>query len=164
MCLEDPQCSITAGTVENGEGCSEAEIMLGCEGAPSILFDGVIGMERLQDADLLQYYTWRQQYTSRPYVAMYFDPPLVEIPNITLYFYHEGGDIQVPSAINICFSSSLEIPCNSIEPPTRPRGERGMIVWPVTLTNVTSIGFLRIDMEHIYTSWAWTGLYFPQWN
>ena len=150
VCLEDPECSVTASTVENGEGCSEAEIMLRCEGAPSILFDGVIGIERLQDVDLSQYYTWRQQYISRPYVAMYFVPPLVEIPNITLYFYHKGGDIQAPSAINICFSSSLGDPCNSMEQPTRPRIKEGVIVWPVTLTNVTSIEYLRIDMKHIH--------------
>ena len=79
---------------------------------------------------------------------MSFDPPLVELPNITLYFYRRD-DIRAP-LITMCFSRFLNYtPCDNIELSERPRTRDGVVVWPVTLpTDVTSVTFLRIDMEH----------------
>ena len=93
--IQDPQCTSNQG-------------LLTCPGPLSILFDGVIGGPLSDDEDLLQFYTWRQEFTSRPYVAMSFNPPLEEISNITLYFYHEGGDIQATISLSMCFSRSLD--------------------------------------------------------
>ena len=119
-----------------------------CPGSTSILFDGVIGGPLSDDEDLLQYYTWRQELTPMPYVAMNFDPPLVEVPNITLYFYHTGDNIQGSIAINIamCFLSSLD--CNTIEVPQLSDPSIGVVVHPVMLpTNTTSVKYLRINLE-----------------
>ena len=85
-----------------------------------------------------------------PYVAMNFDPPLVEVPNITLHFYHTGGDIQGSMATNItmCFLRSLDSDCNTIEVPQLSDPNIGVVVCPVMLsTNTTSVKFLQIDME-----------------
>ena len=143
--LRDPQCNVTTGDRKRD---SEGGASLTCMGASSVLFDGVIGQDRPERMELLQYYTWRQEYTPRPYVAMSFDPPLVEIPNITLYFYRRGH-IQAPF-ITMCFSRSLNhTPCSNIELPRRPSLHDGVIVWPVTLpTDVTSVTYLRINMQH----------------
>ena len=127
--------------------------MLQCVGPSSALFDGVIRREipnRPENTDLLQHYTWHQTFTPNPYVAMLFDPPLVELPNITMYFYQNRTlDIRVPF-ITMCFSKSLNFnSCNNIELPGRPRLSNGVVVWPVTLlTNATSVRYLRIDMQH----------------
>ena len=135
--LRDPQCNDTEGGT-----------LLTCMGPSSVLFDGVIGQDRPQRMELLQYYTWRQEFTPRLYVSMSFDPPLVEIPNITLYFYRRG-DVRAPF-ITMCYSRSLNYtPCNSIELPERPRLHDGVNEWSVTLlTDVTSVTYLRIDMQH----------------
>ena len=144
-CLQDDQCNVTA----NGKRSSEAEILLTCAGPPSTLFDGVIGADQPQGAELLQYYTWRREFTPRPYVAMSFDPPLVELPNITLYFHHAGGRIQAAISLSMCFSTSPDYnPCNSIEVPQLPDPDDGVVAHPVTLpANTTSVTYLRIDME-----------------
>ena len=143
--VQDDQCSVTA----NEKRSSGAEILLTCAGPNSTLFDGVIGADEPQGAELLQYYTWRRQFTPRPYVAMSFDPPLVELPNTTLYFYHAGGDIQAAISISICFSRSPDYnPCQNVEVPEFPRARDGVIVRSVMLpTNATSVAYLRIDME-----------------
>ena len=89
-CVQDPLCSRTSGTSSNGEGCSQAEILLTCAGLSSRLFDGDTGNDvpnDPEDNDLLQYYTWQQGLTPSPYIAMIFNQPLVELPNIAMYFY-----------------------------------------------------------------------------
>ena len=141
--LRDPHCNNAAV-----DGGSEGGTLLTCAGPSSVLFDGVIGQDRPQRTELLQYYTWQQEFTPRPYVSMSFDPPLVELSNITLYFYQRGS-VRAP-LITICFSRFLNYtPCNNIELSVRPRIRDGVVVWPVTLpTDVTSVTFLRIDMQH----------------
>ena len=144
--LQDDQCSVTP----NGTTSSGTEILLTCAGPNSTLFDGVIGTtNEPEGAELLQYYTWRREFTPRPYVAMSFDPPLVEIPNITLYFYHAGGQIQAGVSLSMCFSRSPDYsPCNRIEVPYLTDPDKGVVVHPVMLpTNATSVTYLRIDME-----------------
>ena len=83
---------------------------------------------------------------------MYFDPPLEELPNITLYFYHAGGDIQAAISLSMCFSRSPDnIPCNKIEVPQLLDPNDGVVVHTVMLpTNTTSVTYLRIDMELLF--------------
>ena len=152
-CLQDPQCSTMISRDDRKRG-SASQVLLRCVGPSSALFDGVIGREipdRPENTDLSQhYYTWHQEFISNPYVAMSFDPPLVELPNITMYFYRNRIlEIRVPF-VTMCFSRSLNFkPCNNIELPERPRTRSGVVVWPVTLlTNATSVTYLRIDMQH----------------
>ena len=160
QCLEDPQCSTVASSSDDDDDkkrSSGDQALLICPGPSSPLFDGVIGRDIggggnvPQDTDLLRHYTWQQGITPNPYVAMFFDSPLVEVPNITMYFYHEGRlDIQ-PPFISMCFSRSLNFsPCNTIQLPSRPGGlNNRVLVWPITLlTNATSVTYLRIDMWH----------------
>ena len=134
--IQDPQCRSIQG-------------LLACPGPLSILFDGVIGGPLSHNEDLLQFYTWRREFTPLPYIAMSFNPPLEELSNITLYFYHEGGDIEAAISLNVCFSRSLDYnPCLDIEVPDIPDPERGVVVYSVMLpTNTTSVTYLRIDME-----------------
>ena len=134
--IQDPQCQSISG-------------LLTCPVSTSILFDGVIGGPLPDDEDLLQFYTWRQEFTPRPYVAMSFDPPLEELPNITLYFLHAGRQIQAEISLSMCFSRSLDYnPCHNIEVPDIPDPDRGVVVHSVMLpTNTTSVTYLRIDME-----------------
>ena len=143
--LKDPQCN---DATEDRKRDSEGGALLTCMGPSSVLFDGVIGQDRPEHMALLQYYTWQQEDTPSPYVSMSFNPPLVEIPNITLYFYRRG-DVRAPF-ITMCFSKSLNhTPCNSIELPERPKIENGVVVWPVTLsTDMTSVTYLEINMEY----------------
>ena len=143
--LRDPQCNDTTGGRKRD---SDGGASLTCTGPSSVLFDGDIGQDRPQRMELLEYYTWRQEFTPSPYVSMSFDPPLVEIPNITLYFYRRG-DVRAPF-ITMCYSRSLNhTPCNSIELSERPRLHDGVVDWSVTLpTDVTSVTYLRIDMQH----------------
>jgi len=120
---------------------------------PSTLFDGIVGrrIEDPESVDLLQHYTWHQNIVRDPYVAMTFDPPLVELSNVTMYFYREGSlNIEEPRSIRMCFSRSLNFtPCDTIELSDKPGLYNGVFVWPVTLlTNATSVTYLRIDMEH----------------
>ena len=128
--------------------CTGIQRVLTCPGSPSILFDGVIGVQS-DDEYLPQFYTWRQEFTPRPYVAMSFDPPLEELSNTTLYFYHEGFDIQAAISLSMCFSRSLDYnPCHDIEIPDIPEPDIGLVVYSVMLpTNTTSVTYLRIDME-----------------
>ena len=133
------------------------QLLLQCVGPSSTLFDRVIGRERQGrpvNTDLLRHYTWHQAITPNPYVAMSFDPPLVELPNITMYFYQSerGPDINVPF-ITMCFSRSLNFtPCNNINTEVmdlESLRESGVVVWPVTLlTSATSVTYLRIDMRY----------------
>ena len=151
VCLDDPQCiNLVTNTPTKRSGQQQA--LLTCTGPSSTLFDGVIGREIDNDPvneDLLRHYTWRQGITPNPYVAMSFTPPLVEVPNITLYLYREGRlRIRGPE-IRMCFSTSPTFsPCTTIELPRRPRLQNGVVVWSVMLTNVTSVTYLRIDFQH----------------
>ena len=132
-----------------GPQCTGTQALLTCPGGPSILFDGVIGESFDEDEDLRQYYTWRRGSTPRPYVAMSFDPPLEQLPNTTLYFYQGGGRIQAGISMSMCFSRSPDYnPCNRIGVLELPEPPDGVAVYPVMLpTNVTSVTYLRIDME-----------------
>ena len=58
--LRDPQCNDTAGG-----GSSESGAQLTCTGPSSVLFDRVIGQDRPQRTELLQYYTWQQTFTPK---------------------------------------------------------------------------------------------------
>ena len=80
---------------------------------------------------------------------MSFDPPLEQLPNITLYFYQAGGQIQAGISMSVCFSRSPDYyPCNRIEVIELPEPANGVAVYPVMLpTNTTSVTYLRIDME-----------------
>ena len=128
--------------------CTGIQRVLTCPGSPSILFDGVIGKQS-DNEYLPQFYTWRQEFTPLPYVAMSFDPPVEELSNITLYFYHEGGNIQAAISLSMCFSRSLDWnPCHDIEVPDIPNPDDGVVAYSVMLpTNTTSVTYLRIDME-----------------
>ena len=139
--LQDPQCSVAGNSTQNGT-------LLKCAGPSSTLFDGIIGTQISQDEDLLQYYTWQQAVTPRPYVAMSFDPPLEEIYNITLYFYRQII-IRVPF-ISVCISRSPDhTPCEKIEFVERSELHSTMDVRLMKLlTNATSVTYLRIDMQY----------------
>ena len=134
-------------------GCrkiNQSQGLLQCDGSTSILFDGVTGGALSDDEDLLQYYTWRQELTPRPSVAMNFNPPLEEMPSITLYLYHTGGDIQGSIATNIttCFLRSPAADYNTTEVLQLSDPSIGVVVRPVMLpANTTSVKYLRIDME-----------------
>lgn len=153
QCLQDSQC-VTVGD-EGQQRCSERQTLLTCAGASSALFDGIVGRNipgrRPEDTDLLRHYVWQQPITPNPYVAMAFDPPLVQVPNMTLYFYRDLGvpDIQVP-IVSMCFSRLTNFtPCNTIALSERPSLSDGVVVWPMTLlTNVTVVRYLRIDMQY----------------
>ena len=104
---------------------------------------------------MLRHYTWQQEITPSPYVAMSFNRPLKEIFNITMHFYREGRlDIRQPS-ITMCFSTSLDFDsCNDIELPQLPRPSNGVVVLSMTLPrNITSVRHLRIDMEYDREIW-----------
>jgi len=128
-------------------------VLLACAGF-STLFDGIVGRKIEEDpesVDMLRHYTWHRDIILNPYVAMTFDPPLVELPNVTMYFYQNIRlDIREPHSVRMCFSRSLNFtPCNTIELSDKPDIDNGVVVWPVTLlTNATSVTYLRIDMEH----------------
>ena len=146
--LESNQYDDDIEPIQNPQ-CSSNQGLLTCPGPLSILFDGVIGRPLSDDEDLLQFYTWRRQFSPRPFVAMSFDPPLEELSNITLYFYHQGGDIQAMISLSMCFSRSLDYnPCHDIEVPDIPDPDSGVVAYSVMLpTNTTSVRYLRIDME-----------------
>ena len=136
--LQDPQCSVTGNSTQNGT-------LLKCAGPSSTLFDEIIGT---QISDLLQYYIWQQAITPRPYVAMSFNPPLEEIHNITLYFYRQLI-IRVPF-VSACISTSPDhTPCDKMEFLENVELHSTMEVWLMKLlTNATSVTYLRIDMQY----------------
>ena len=161
QCLQDPQCRRVVFSLpqddddDDKKRSSGDQTLLSCGGPNSTLFDGVIGrrgISRARDfeqADFLQHYTWQQDITPEPSIEMSFNVPLVEVPNITMYFFREGR-VRVPR-ISMCFSRTLNFsPCNDIELPNRPGGlNNGLVVWPITLlTNATSVTYLRIDMQY----------------
>ena len=132
--------------------------MLTCTGPNSALFDGIIWRDTIdhvddfEQADFLQYYTWHQDITPYPITEMFFNAPLVELPNITLYFFRRtgGNRVNIPH-VSMCFSRNLNfIPCNDIALPNIPeRLQNGVVEWPITLpTNVTSVTYLRIDFQY----------------
>ena len=138
--LQEPQCSVTGNSTQNGT-------LLKCAGPSSTLFDEIIGT---QISDLLQYYTWQQAVTPRPYVAMSFNPPLEEIHSITLYF-HRRAIIQVPF-ISVCISRSQDhSPCDIIVAEKSVELNSSMEVQQMKLlTAATSVTYLRIDMQYYY--------------
>jgi len=148
-CLQDSQCV----PIGDKKRSSNQRVLLTCA-VPSTLFDGIVGrtiQNSPQSVDLLRHYTWQRSIVLNPYVAMTFDPPLVELSNVTMYFYREGRlDIREPRIIRMCFSRSLNFAaCDTIELLDKPGFVNGVVVWPVTLlTKATSVIYLRIDMEH----------------
>ena len=153
QCLQDPQCRIILAQSSRKRNSGE-QTLLTCAGPNSTLFDGVIGRDLLrtddfEQGDFLRHYTWQQEITPNPRIEMVFDVPLVEVPNITMYFFREGR-IRVPR-ISMCFSRTLNfLPCDDIELPNRTRGlDNGLVVWPIPLlTNVTSVTYLRISTQY----------------
>ena len=139
--LQDTQCSVTGNSTQNGT-------LLKCVGPSSTLFDEIIGTQISHDADLLQYYTWQQAITPRPYVAMSFNPPLEEIHNTTLYFYRQLI-IRVPF-ISVCISTSPDhTPCDKIVFVESVELHNTTEVRLMKLlTNATSVTYLRIDMQY----------------
>ena len=161
QCLQDPQCRRVVFPLpqDDKKRSSGEQRVLSCGGPNSTLFDGVIGRRGIslvrdfEQADFLQHYTWRRGITPEPRIEMSFNVPLVEVPNITMYFYREGN-VRVPH-ISMCFSRTLNFtPCNDIDLPNRPAGlQNGLVVWPIPLlTNATSVTYLRIDMQYDRTS------------
>ena len=154
--LEDSQCRLTASENGRKRNSEESPALLTCEGPSSTLFDGIIGREleggrsfSPEEVDLMRHYTWQQEYTPNPNVRMTFDPALVELPNVTMYFYREG-QVRIPH-ITMCYSQTLDISTctNNIELPPRPKTNNGVVEWPVMLlTNVTSVTYLEINMEY----------------
>ena len=149
QCLQDDQC---VGASQTEFNCSGEQLLL-CTGPNSTLFDGIIGRGKrrgsFEQIDISRHYTWQPNITASPSIAMSFDVPLVELPNITLYFLHEKR-IRVPD-VSMCFSRNLNfIPCNNINLPDRPRGiDDGVVEWPITLrTNATSVRYLRINFHY----------------
>ena len=148
--LEDSQCRSTLSS------SGDNPLLLTCEGSSSTLFDGIIGRElegglsfRPEETDLMRHYTWQQEYTPNPNVRMTFDPALVELPNVIMYFYQKGR-VRVPH-ITMCYSQTHNINActNDIELPSRPQIDGGVVEWPVTLlTNVTSVTYLEINMGY----------------
>ena len=150
QCLQDDQCK---RVISNAKKRSSGERrLLTCVGPNSTLFNGITGRdirrEDFEQTDYLQHYTWQQDITPNPIIEMFFFVPLVELSNVTLYFFRDGP-IQVPR-VTMCFSSSLNfVPCNNIDLPNRPGGlQNGVIEWPITLlTNATSVIYLRINFQ-----------------
>ena len=152
-CLQDPQCSVVFQPDDKKRNSGD-QTLLRCAGPNSTLFDGVVGrnLQRTDDfeqEDFLRHYTWQQDITPNPRIEMSFNVPLVEVPNITMYFFRQGR-VRVPR-IRMCFSRTLNFsPCDDIVLPNRPGGLRdGPVVWPITLlTNVTSVTYLRIIIQY----------------
>ena len=153
QCLQDPQCRRVVSQDDKRRSSGEQRL-LSCAGPNSTLFDGVIGrrdITRVRDfeqADFLQHYTWQQDITPNPTIEMSFNVPLVEVPNITMYFFREGR-VRVPR-ISMCFSRTLNFsPCNDIVLSERPTIINGLVVWPIPLlTNATSVTYLRIAIQY----------------
>ena len=152
-CLQDPQCSRVVQPDDKKRNSGD-QTLLRCVGPNSTLFDGVAGrdLRRTDDfeqGDFLRHYTWQQDITPNPRIEMSFNVPLVEVPNITMYFYREGR-VRVPR-ITMCFSRTPNsFPCDDIVLPNRPGGlDNGLVVWPIPLlTNVTSVTYLRINTQY----------------
>ena len=154
QCLQDPQCSRVVFPQDDKKRNSGDQTLLSCVGPNSTLFDGVVGRnlrrtDDFEEEDFLRHYIWQQDITPNPSIEMSFNIPLVEVPNITMYFYREGR-VRVPR-ITMCFSRTLNsFPCDDIVLPNRPGGlDNGLVVWPIPLlTNVTSVTYLRINTQY----------------
>ena len=152
QCLQDDRCARVISQSNDRKRSSGERRLLTCRGCNSTLFDRVIGRdirrEDFEQTDYSRHYTWQQDITPSPNIEMSFFVPLVELPNVTLYFFRDGP-IRVPR-VTMCFSSNLNfVPCNNIDLSNRPRGlQNGVIEWPITLlTNATSVTYLRINFQ-----------------
>ena len=144
--LQDDQCSsLTQG-------------LLICTGLNSALFDGVVGRDTIdhvnefEQTDFSRHYTWHQDITPNPRIEMSFNVPLVELLNVTLYFFRRtgGSRVNIPH-VSMCFSRNQSLnPCNDIDLPNRPGGlENGVVEWVLTLlSDVTSVESLRINFQY----------------
>ena len=157
QCLQDDWCARVISF--NKKRSSTEQRFLACLGPNSTLFDGVIGRDTIdsinqfEQADFFRHYTWHQEITPSPIIEMSFSVPLVELPNVTLYFFRRtgGNRVNIPH-VSMCFSRNLNfIPCNDIPLPGIPEGlQNGVVEWLITLsTNVTSVTYLRIDFQYV---------------
>ena len=152
QCLQDNQCAKVIS--DDKKRSSGEQRLLRCVGPNSTLFDGVIGrdtLDRVRDfnqTDFFQHYTWKQDITPSPSIEMIFNEPLVELPNVTLYFFREGR-ARVPR-VSMCFSRNFDfMPCDDIDLPNRPGMLDDVVEWPITLlTNATSVRYLRINFRY----------------
>ena len=158
--LQDHQC-ITVQSVDIGNAINDSEgqsiggesTLLRCT-QPSALFDGKIGRKIpiLPENDgLLKHYTWKKEITPNPIVAMKFVKPLVELTNITLYFYKKASmKVHLPY-VKLCVSNSSDLitRCIQVEFPPRTWFTDGVVAWPITLlTPVKSVIFLEISFQY----------------
>jgi len=145
--------SVDAGNASNdseGQSTGGESTLLRCT-QPSALFDGKIGRKSPilpENDDLLNYYTWQKEITPNPFVAMKFVKPLVELTNITLYFYKQANfKINLPF-VSLCVSTSngSTTRCISV---VGPRFTDGVVAWPIVLlTPAKSVTFLEISFQY----------------
>ena len=166
QCLQDDQCARVTSPIQGDEGdddddrkrSSGEQRLLTCTGPNSTLFDGIIGRDTIdhvndfEQTDYSRHYTWHQDITPNPSIGIIFTIPLVELPNVTLYFFRRDGGsrVNIPG-VSMCFSRNLNFrPCDDITLPGIPgRLQNGVVEWLITLpTNVTSVTFLRIDFQY----------------
>jgi len=112
---------------------------------PSSLFDGKIGRKiptLPESGDLLKHYTWKKAITPNPFVVMKFVKPLVELTDITLYFYKQAGlKINLPSLVRLCISTSARAKCSQIQTSSRSQFTDGVVAWPALLKPAKSVTF-----------------------
>jgi len=158
--LQDHQCisvqSVDVGNTINdreGQNTGGESTSLRCT-QPSALFDGEIGRKipiLPENGDLLKHYTWKKEITPNPFVAMKFVEPLIELTNITLYFYKKASmKVNLPF-ISLCVSSSSDLTtqCNQVELPPRLWFPDGVVAWPITLLiPAKSVTYLKISFQY----------------
>ena len=159
QCLQDDRCVIAVPpTQDNKKRSSGERILLTCSGPNSTLFDGTIGRDTIdhvddfEQADYSRHYTWHQDITPNPSIEMSFSEPLVELTNVTLYFFRRSGGARVNiPGVSMCFSRNLNFrPCINISLPGIPGGlQNGVVEWVITLpANTTSVTYLRINFQY----------------
>ena len=160
QCLQDDRCAIVVPSTQDDRKRSSGEqTLLRCLGPNSTLFDGIIGRDTIdhvnefEQTDYSQHYTWHQDITSNPNIEMLFSVPLVELTNVTLYFFRREGRsrVNIPR-VSMCFSRNLNFrPCINILLPGIPEEllQNGVVEWLIKLpTNVTSVTYLRINFQY----------------
>ena len=155
--LQDHRC-ISVQSVDIGNAINDSEgqstggesALLRCT-QPSALFDGKVGRKipiLPENGDLLKHYTWLKEITPNPFIAMKFAKPLVELTNITLYFYKQANfKINLPF-VSLCVSTSSDLTTRCISV-VGPRFTDGVVAWPIILlTPAKSVTFLEISFQY----------------